>query len=184
MPPRTNISFTLSWLISAALLVSATNANARGRPKRTPAPASTASQNPTPTPTPPPAAVLPPGSDLKAEKTFSGIATWYDVGPNSIPQRRAGKGMFFAAHDTLPLGRFVRVTNKENGRSVIVCITDRGVPDKRVIDLCKAAALQIGLVGHGRTEVRMELLKAATPALVSDANKSLANPLAPDNDRS
>src|SRR5438067_735657 len=176
MPPQTNTScwIALPWIISAALLLGAPNATARSRHKRTPESANDTSQKPTPMPA---AALAPtPSFDPKPEKTLSGFATWYDVGPNSLPQRRAGKGQFFAAHDMLPLGSFVRVTNKENGRSVVVCITDRGVPDKRVIDLCKEAALQIGLVGPGRTEVQMDLLKATTSALASDVDKNPVKP--------
>ena len=89
-------------------------------------------------------------------------ATWYDVPPGSLPERRAGGDEFTAAHDRLPKGTRVRVTNKKTGANAIVRITDNGVHEKGTIDLCKGAAEKIGLVGKGRATVRIEILE--TPA--------------------
>jgi rare lipoprotein A len=64
---------------------------------------------------------------------------------------------FTAAHKTLPLPSFARVTNLENGKSVVVRVNDRGpFHDGRVIDLSYAAAVKLGIVarGTGRVEVR------------------------------
>jgi len=64
---------------------------------------------------------------------------------------------FTAAHKTLPLPSFARVTNLDNGRSVIVRVNDRGpFHSGRVIDLSYAAAVQLDIVrrGTGRVEVR------------------------------
>src|SRR5690606_19922429 len=64
---------------------------------------------------------------------------------------------FTAAHKTLPLPSFARVTNLENGKSVIVRVNDRGpFHEGRVIDLSYAAAVKLGIVarGTGRVEVR------------------------------
>ncbi len=64
-----------------------------------------------------------------------------------------------AAHDHLPLGTRIRVTDLENGHSVIVRITDRGIPHaKPRLDLCRPAAEQLGMVSKGVTRVRMEVL--------------------------
>ena len=64
-----------------------------------------------------------------------------------------------AAHRTLPFGRRVRVTNLENGRAVIVRITDRGPYARdRVIDVSYAAATVLGLVERGVVPVRLEVL--------------------------
>ncbi|NNE49195.1 MAG: septal ring lytic transglycosylase RlpA family protein [Altererythrobacter sp.] len=64
-----------------------------------------------------------------------------------------------AAHKTLPFGSVVRVTNRRNGRSVVVRINDRGPFVRgRTIDLSRAAAEEIGLVKTGVGEVRIELL--------------------------
>ncbi|WP_298734103.1 septal ring lytic transglycosylase RlpA family protein [uncultured Chitinophaga sp.] len=62
-----------------------------------------------------------------------------------------------AAHNTLPLGSYVKVTNLRNGRSVIVKITDRlHRNNKRIIDLTKHAARQLGFVARGLTTVKVQ----------------------------
>jgi len=90
----------------------------------------------------------------------------------SLPARRANPGELTAAHDTLPLGSYVRVTDEKSGLSVIVRITDRGVPNHSAIDLSKEAAEQIKLVGHGRAKVLIELLKPKK-SIVSEVAKDL-----------
>jgi rare lipoprotein A len=90
--------------------------------------------------------------------TEEGRATWYDPPAASPPVLRA-PGEFTAAYDKLPMDTAVRVTNLANGRSVVVRITDRGVRRSKVIDLCKEAADEIGLIGKGETKVRMERLE-------------------------
>jgi len=63
-----------------------------------------------------------------------------------------------AAHRTLPFGTRVRVTNLENGRSVVVRINDRGPYGKgRVIDLSLRAARRLDFVEKGVTRVRLEV---------------------------
>jgi rare lipoprotein A len=63
------------------------------------------------------------------------------------------------AHNSLPLGTWVRVTNLRNKKSVVVKINDRLHPkNKRLVDLSKAAASQLGYVGSGLTKVRLEVL--------------------------
>src|SRR5690606_37278165 len=64
---------------------------------------------------------------------------------------------FTAAHKTLPLPSFARVTNLDNGKSVVVRVNDRGpFHEGRVVDLSYAAAVKLGIVarGTGRVEVR------------------------------
>jgi rare lipoprotein A len=64
-----------------------------------------------------------------------------------------------AAHKTLPFGTRVRVTHATNGRSVVVTINDRGPYIRgRTIDLSKAAAGVIGMLGQGVARIRMEVL--------------------------
>jgi rare lipoprotein A len=61
-----------------------------------------------------------------------------------------------AAHRTLPFGTRVKVTNKKNGKSIVVRINDRGPFVKgRVLDLSKAAANQLGFIQSGHTSVCM-----------------------------
>jgi rare lipoprotein A len=62
-----------------------------------------------------------------------------------------------AAHKTLPLGTLVRVTNLSNQKSVIVKINDRGMKGKnRIIDLSKAAAIELNMVKKGLQKVMIE----------------------------
>ena len=66
-----------------------------------------------------------------------------------------------AAHRTLPFGSRVRVTNLDNGRSVVVRINDRGpYVEKRVIDLSYAAARELQFLDDGTARVRLEVLDA------------------------
>ena len=70
-----------------------------------------------------------------------------------------------AAHPTLPLPSYARVTNLSNGKSVIVRVNDRGpFLRSRIMDLSYAAAFKLGYVGHGSTEVTVEKL---TPELIA-----------------
>lgn len=94
--------------------------------------------------------------------TVSGWASWY--GPGFHGNYSASGEVFnqeamTAAHRTLPFGTRVRVTNIDNGRSVIVRINDRGpFHGDRVIDLSAGAARVIGLVSSGVAPVRLEVL--------------------------
>jgi rare lipoprotein A len=64
-----------------------------------------------------------------------------------------------AAHKTLPLGVWVRVTNRANGRQCVVRVNDRGPFVKgRILDLSYAAAKELGVVGPGTAPVRIEAL--------------------------
>ncbi|MGX5732312.1 septal ring lytic transglycosylase RlpA family protein [Pseudoxanthomonas beigongshangi] len=82
---------------------------------------------------------------------------------------------FTAAHKTLPLPSFARVTNLDNGQSVIVRVNDRGpFHDGRVIDLSYAAAYKLGITqrGTGRVEVR-----ALTPGEEGRAQAAAPRPV-------
>jgi rare lipoprotein A len=64
-----------------------------------------------------------------------------------------------AAHRTLPFDTTVRVTNLDNGLSVVVRINDRGpFKDDRVIDLSLGAAKKIGLITNGTAPVKLEII--------------------------
>ncbi len=90
---------------------------------------------------------------------FSGKASYYWQ-----PQRVASGGWFnpnamTAAHKTLPFGTRVRVTNRANGKSVVVTINDRGpYIAGRVIDLSRAAAHAISMTGMGVAPVSVAVL--------------------------
>lgn len=92
-----------------------------------------------------------------------GLASWYGPG---FAGRRSASGEIFdpnqltAAHKTLPFGTIVRVTNVNNGRSVVVRINDRGpYVGNRVIDLSAAAANAIGMINSGVGQVQMQILR-------------------------
>lgn len=90
----------------------------------------------------------------------SGIASVYSTkhGVRTASGRRLSDGALTAAHRTLPFGTKVRVTNKRNGRSVVVTITDRGPFIRgRVIDLTMAGARAIGM-GYGLAPVSLDVL--------------------------
>ncbi len=70
------------------------------------------------------------------------------------------KNKMTAAHKKLPFGTRVRVTNKGNGKSVIVRINDRGPFVKgRIIDLSRAAATKVDMIRAGVVDVKMEVLR-------------------------
>lgn len=86
-------------------------------------------------------------------------ATWYEVPETSLAKRRAAENEMTAAHNRLPIGTLVRVSNLKNGKSVNVRITDRGIRMRRVkLDLCKEAAEELGMVRKGLARVRMQVL--------------------------
>jgi len=98
-----------------------------------------------------------------ARKIRSGYASYYGA---RFAGRRTANGEIFnprrltAAHRTLPFGTKVKVTNRRNGKSVIVRINDRGpFHGNRVIDLSKEAARRIGLVHSGHGPVELALLR-------------------------
>ena len=91
-----------------------------------------------------------------------GIASWYGT---DFHGRSTSNGEIYdmhaatAAHKTLPMNVYVRVTNLANGRQGVVRINDRGPFVKgRVIDLSYAAASQLAVVGPGTAPVRLEAL--------------------------
>jgi rare lipoprotein A (peptidoglycan hydrolase) len=90
----------------------------------------------------------------------TGLASWY--GPKFHGKLTASgevfnQEKFTAAHPTLPWGSRVKVTNLDNGKSVDVRINDRGPFGRgRIIDLSRAAARALGMVGRGITTVRVE----------------------------
>src|SRR5262245_19272751 len=79
----------------------------------------------------------------------SGVASIYGYkGGRTASGERAAPGGLTAAHRTLPFGTHVRVTNKRNGKSVVVRINDRGPFIRgRVIDVTPAAARALGFSG-------------------------------------
>lgn len=95
----------------------------------------------------------------------TGMASWYG---SAFHGRKTANGEIFdmnaltAAHPTLPLPTYARVTNLENGSSVVVRVNDRGpFAHNRLIDLSKRTAEVLGFTGHGTAEVRVQYVGAA-----------------------
>lgn len=92
------------------------------------------------------------GKDFHAKKTANGEK--YDM--NSLS----------AAHRTLPLPSIVKVTNLQNGRSLVLRVNDRGpYANNRIIDVSKRAASLLGFQTQGTTKVRVEILEKESKAL-------------------
>lgn len=94
--------------------------------------------------------------------TQSGRVSWYGPGFHG---RRTASGEIFdtnaftMAHRTLPLGSHVRVTNLDNGRSIVLRVNDRGPFVRgRIGDLSRAAATRLGFVEDGVVRARIELI--------------------------
>ena len=97
-----------------------------------------------------------------------GVASWYGPGfhrgrtSNGEPYDMHG---MTAAHKTLPLPTYVRVTNLKNGRSVVVRVNDRGpFKDTRVIDLSHSAATKLDMIRQGTAFVEVQALTPETQA--------------------
>jgi rare lipoprotein A len=92
----------------------------------------------------------------------TGIASWYGPGFHGRPTASGeiyDQYAMTAAHQTLPHGTRLRVTNLTNERAVIVRINDRGpFVDDRIIDLSYTAARQLDMIGPGTVPVRLEVL--------------------------
>jgi rare lipoprotein A len=78
--------------------------------------------------------------------------------------------LFSAAHKTLPLPSFVRVTNLDNGRSLIVRVNDRGpFHSGRIMDLSYAAAVRLGVDRTGTARVELQSLDGNGEPSLADA---------------
>ncbi len=91
-----------------------------------------------------------------------GVATWYGTryhGRKTATGETYDMLQMTAAHPTLPLPSYVKVTNLENGKSVVVRVNDRGpFLHGRLIDLSYAAARRLDFVNKGNAKVEVELL--------------------------
>ena len=106
--------------------------------------------------------------DSAVDYREEGISSWYGA---KFHGRRTSSGESFdmykltAAHRSLPIPVFARVTNLNNGLSTIVKINDRGpFHEDRIIDLSFAAAVKLDFHNSGTARVRVETLTEASPA--------------------
>jgi len=103
-----------------------------------------------------------------------GVASWYGPGFHKV---RTSTGEPYdmygmtAAHKTLPLPAYVRVTNLQNGRSVVVRVNDRGpFVGNRIIDLSYTAAAKLDMLRNGTAMVDVRTLDPSTPPPVITAS--------------
>lgn len=105
--------------------------------------------------------------------TETGIASWY--GPGFHAKKTANgedydQNELTAAHRTLQMPSLVRVTNLENGRSVVLRVNDRGPFARgRIIDVSSKGADLLGFKGKGTAKVRVETLPAESMRIAADA---------------
>ncbi len=131
-------------------------------------------------------------SDIRGFKQ-EGYASWYG---NKFHGRKTSNGEIYdmygmtAAHKTLPIPSFVRVTNQSNNRSVIVRVNDRGpFHGDRIIDLTYTAARKLGFANKGTAKVALEIVQPKANATYQayldagaaqeETNQAVSTPLAP-----
>ncbi len=105
---------------------------------------------------------------MKSSKHYDqvGTASWYGT---QFHSHKTSSGEPYnmlgmtAAHRTLPLPTYVRVTNLKNNRQIIVKVNDRGpFASGRIIDLSFVAAKKLGMIGHGTAHVRVTAINPHT----------------------
>jgi rare lipoprotein A len=117
-----------------------------------------------------------------------GVASWYG---KKFHGQRTSSGELYdmykmtAAHPTLPIPSYARITNLDNGKQVVVRINDRGpFHSSRIVDVSYTAALKLGLLGKGSHEVELERLIPGDTARIAAARRSAppaaAAPAAPE----
>jgi len=113
-----------------------------------------------------------PNPTVPAGYSEEGVASWYGVPFNGRP---AADGEIYdmealvAAHRLLPFNTWLKVTNLANNESVNVRVIDRGpFVNGRIIDLSKAAARQIGLLGPGIGKVRLDVISSPRDVPAND----------------
>jgi rare lipoprotein A len=88
-----------------------------------------------------------------------GGASWYALHSKTASGERMNPATYTAAHRSLAFGTRLRVTNRNNGRTVVVRVNDRGPFIRgRVLDLSRAAAQNIGMVSSGTAKVCYQIV--------------------------
>ncbi|MCV3206783.1 septal ring lytic transglycosylase RlpA family protein [Mesorhizobium sp. YC-39] len=96
------------------------------------------------------------GASASPAAAQCGRASWYALHSKTASGERMNPSALTAAHRSLPFGTRLKVTNRNNGRSVVVRINDRGPFIKgRMLDLSKGAASRLGFISSGHTSVCM-----------------------------
>lgn len=123
------------------------------------------------------------------EYSETGIASWYGPkfhGKDTANGERFDMNELTAAHRTLPMPSFVRVTNLGNGRSIALRVNDRGPFARgRIIDVSRRAAQLLGFEIQGTARVRVEIMEPQSRAIAAKMNgqaqiASLGSPITVD----
>src|SRR5262249_36217481 len=97
-------------------------------------------------------------------ETQTGLAAYYNRrlhGRRTASGERFNNAALTTAHQTLPFGTKVRVTNTKNNKSVVLRVKERGPTQPgRIVDVSRAAAERLGMVRAGLTEVKLEVVEA------------------------
>jgi rare lipoprotein A len=111
--------------------------------------------------------------------TQRGVASWYGV---KFHGQRTSSGEPYdmykmtAAHPTLPIPSYARVTSLETGKSVVVRINDRGpFHSDRIVDVSYTAALKLGLLGKGSHQVQIDRLFPGDVVQLASARRAAAS---------
>ena len=108
-----------------------------------------------------------------------GVASWYGVkfhGQKTSSGEPYDMYKMTAAHPTLPIPSYVRVTSLDSGKAVIVRINDRGpFHASRVIDVSYTAALKLGLLGRGSHKVEVERLFPNDPSRIATQRRAMTS---------
>jgi rare lipoprotein A len=107
-------------------------------------------------------------ADNSTTHALHGVASWYGGvfnGRKTASGERFDMYAMTACHPTLPFGTVVRVVNRNNGRSVVVRITDRGyLYSGRILDLSYGAAQKLEMIKSGLAKVDLEVLSWGKPS--------------------
>lgn len=113
----------------------------------------------------------------------TGIASWYG---KKFHGQKTSSGEVYdmyamtAAHPTLPIPSYARVTSAASGKSVVVRVNDRGpFLHNRVMDLSYAAAWKLGYTGNGSTKVTVELLHPERDTMIAASPEPKVEPVQP-----
>lgn len=148
---------------------------------------------------PPPPQGPPPPSGLRTQRPYQINGIWYYPLPTAQGYSEEGLASWYgadfhgkptscgepydmwamtAAHKTLPLGTYVKVTNLQNGRTILLRVNDRGpFVGGRIIDLSCKAAQELGSYGKGLAKVRVEAVQCATELKVGQNTYWKVDPL-------
>ena len=96
-------------------------------------------------------------NEYSVAKSYHANATWYQCCGRTASGEKFNPNGATAAHRTYPFGTMLRVTNPDNGRSIVVRVNDRGPFTKGVdLDISRGGAQELGIILQGRAKVRVE----------------------------